>query len=274
MNDRRTAFTLVELLVVITIIGLLLTMLMPSLGKARELTRRAVCRTNLDAVGNAMAMYATDHMGLLPVVACKPNLAYNKIGHNRTLVEGPTADIEDNSRTMYKLIHAGWTTTNVRDSAVETEMVTVEGFVCPSVQQDTPDPLMDDPQYSFSSWRHVSYSFQVQRADAPGALTTQAQASDKAIMADRNPLFRWDNSTSTDFSNMVPSGKPIGSNSTNHNEEGQAVLYLDGHAAWAPSSACGSAGDNIYARMDADGNAVAPTGSDRPRDQDDSLLGP
>ena len=43
----RKAFTLIELLVVIAIIALLLAIIMPALGKIKEMTRTLVCRTNI-----------------------------------------------------------------------------------------------------------------------------------------------------------------------------------------------------------------------------------
>ena len=59
---QRSGFTLVELLIVIAIISMLLGMVMPSLGRARELARRAVCRKNLHSIGQAMYAYATAWM--------------------------------------------------------------------------------------------------------------------------------------------------------------------------------------------------------------------
>jgi prepilin-type N-terminal cleavage/methylation domain-containing protein len=59
-------FTLVELLVVIAIISLLLSLLAPSLGRARSLARRVACSHNLKQVGLAMDMYTHDHDSVYP----------------------------------------------------------------------------------------------------------------------------------------------------------------------------------------------------------------
>ena len=73
---RRPAFTLVELLVVIGIIALLISILLPSLAKAREQGIRASCSNNLRQFGSAIQMYANDYKGSLPFVnATVPALA-------------------------------------------------------------------------------------------------------------------------------------------------------------------------------------------------------
>jgi len=62
----RRAFTLIELLVVVAIIALLLALLSPVLGRAKELTRRTVCATQLHNVGRAQGTYASENRNLLP----------------------------------------------------------------------------------------------------------------------------------------------------------------------------------------------------------------
>lgn len=61
----RPAFTLVELLTVITIIGLLVALLMPALGRARAGARTAVCISRLRELGRGLSLYANEYDDVL-----------------------------------------------------------------------------------------------------------------------------------------------------------------------------------------------------------------
>ena len=59
-------FTLVELLVVIGIIAILIAIMMPALGRAKESAKRVQCMSNLRQLGTAIMMYTQDSKGRFP----------------------------------------------------------------------------------------------------------------------------------------------------------------------------------------------------------------
>ena len=66
MTRRGKGFTLIELLVVMVIIALLVGLLLPALGRAREEARKTQCRSNLRQIGLAMNVYCNDNKGWTP----------------------------------------------------------------------------------------------------------------------------------------------------------------------------------------------------------------
>src|SRR3990172_7010508 len=166
-------FTLIELLVVVAIIALLISILLPSLSRARELAKRTMCRANLSALGKSSKIYANDNQENWPVPAFNETLigqggvqycgsapATNQLlllgppdtsgPPNRAQPSDPSSQFGNRmstTRAFWMLIRAG-------------EMNT-KSFSCPS-SGDIPDDTEEvDRYYDFKGIRYISYGYQV-----------------------------------------------------------------------------------------------------------------
>ena len=77
MDRNRHGFTLIELLIVVSIIALLVGMVLPTLRRAKQITARTVCASNLHAVGVGFYMYLEQSNEIMPVAAAMPSLHLN-----------------------------------------------------------------------------------------------------------------------------------------------------------------------------------------------------
>ncbi|NQZ59632.1 MAG: type II secretion system protein [Lentisphaeraceae bacterium] len=65
---RKTSFTMIELLVIVAIVGVLMTISLPSLSKARGKALGTVCGGNLGSINKGFQIYINDNNGLLPPI--------------------------------------------------------------------------------------------------------------------------------------------------------------------------------------------------------------
>ncbi|MGB0766189.1 MAG: prepilin-type N-terminal cleavage/methylation domain-containing protein [Phycisphaeraceae bacterium] len=133
----RKAFSLIELLVVVSIIALLIAILLPVLSKARESARQTKCMSNLSQQGKATLVYATDRDGYLPVARDSTNVLFRN----------------HMSRWFRSANHGNENLGYVWDAGV---METGEIFFCPS---------MTHPGYSWDTYRE---DFPTNRSPFPG----------------------------------------------------------------------------------------------------------
>src|SRR5438046_1509425 len=114
MNRKKThGFTLVELLVVIGIIALLISVLLPALGKAREQANLVACAANMRSVSQAVFLYQAENKGSFPPSAASvdtngtaPNygMGTHWIGHIWTRLKLPQGGIVRACPTTLALI--------------------------------------------------------------------------------------------------------------------------------------------------------------------------
>lgn len=131
----RRAFTLIELLVVVAIIGLLVSILLPSLRNAREQAKTTVCLANQKTLALAFMQYSIDNADRIPPAT----MDFDKVGQ---WVEWPQ---RPNGNRLFAFQLAGLTQLEpqlrgIREGVLFPFTLDEQVYHCPSDRRDTPNP--------------------------------------------------------------------------------------------------------------------------------------
>jgi prepilin-type N-terminal cleavage/methylation domain-containing protein len=280
---RKKGFTLIELLVVVAIIALLISILLPSLARAREITKRAVCASNLRGIGQGMKVYSNDNYDWFPIAPFAEGSTTSGYQH---LVNF----IGNMSNNLTVPVTTGTALTAVHPSR-SLFILVIEGtctpkqFVCPSCG-DNEDDLRNKSgttetasqpgvtRFDFKGYPFESYGYQM--PFGPKARPNEGCDTRMALAADKGPFFEAgtadsNNGTVRDKSTLVNPDQAIELrytnnsseaeilkadnekwkpyNSRNHQSEGQNVLFVDSHVDFVRKPIVGVNYDNIYTRQ-------------------------
>ncbi len=119
-GQRRSAFTLIELLVVVAIIALLISILLPSLSRARAQARTTLCGTRIGQLTKAILMYADDYNETPPFLALGQENMDKLSGETHGDMYPPEQD------ELYWWTHEDWLIADVYLYAYEEDWTTLD----------------------------------------------------------------------------------------------------------------------------------------------------
>jgi prepilin-type N-terminal cleavage/methylation domain-containing protein len=248
-------FTLIELLVVIAIIGILASLLLPSLGKARGKSKAVVCLNNLKSLNYAFFLYADDNEGHIPA---SPNvntpwddLLISYDGQNRTLDGGGGYKYEDygNSIKLYHCPENDYKNSNGKIN----RSYSING----GIDQSKTNWANTYVGLSMSGW-WTENTFAGKQLDSWSMKLSAIDDSATAIMmteldSDFDSITLGYNGNSAEQSNSVSAH--IQNNPTKHVKAySQNFLFADGHVSLMYlQSLAGDSGVDMYSLSDARG---------------------
>jgi competence protein ComGC len=148
------------LLVVIAIIALLVSILLPSLTRARELAKQAVCRTRLKGLGTSLGIYQNENDDKFPVLA-EVDEDTQEVTYSSSVASDPS--MQDGS-TKQDALDSFWDSES--DCNIQPMYLLIahghcgaDQFQCPS-DTDYIEPKNNATEIGFSDWKNVSYAFQ------------------------------------------------------------------------------------------------------------------
>ncbi|HEX8911631.1 MAG TPA: type II secretion system protein [Humisphaera sp.] len=287
----RGAFTLVELLVVIGIVALLMSLLLPTLGRAKEQANRMKCASNLRQIATGALIYANEHGGKFPRTYHQTGAGLenstkggptNAPAANPFSLSNPAGPVgaSNAGASLYLLLRNGYVAPGV--------------FMCPS--NAMAEPIAADyekysnfagPYRKFSSYSFAAL-FPNNNGTKAGWQLTPRSGPDWPLASDLNPGKGGQNFsdgtgqdvTAVAFTDGLAAQRKA--NSNNHRNEGQMVAYADGHVEWTTTVFAGPRRpnrvwrDNIFANSSGVDATTGKGGAvhSQPNDRWDVVLHP
>ena len=210
------------------IIGL--SILLSSLGYARNRASQQQCGMNLSRMFNGLTQYASDHDGRLPAVAAAAGEPWWKVGEQGE-------ENHSNTRALWLLVQLKYNK--------------APGFVCSGSSRGKPlqlDASHLSQYHDFPGREYVTYSFQIgcRQADS-GKLICR-----RVLVADLSPLFERLPDDYSKSLRLTLNKELLTRNSVNHKRRGQNVLYGDGRAEFIKTRHADILEDDIYTLQNVD----------------------